>query len=69
MQNIIYAKDSLEDVRASLISSKKVGMNLNFTVYQRNLVNARASWLFQRKRQVTLSVPKLTDQMIEHGAG
>lgn len=66
MQNIIYAKDSLEDVRASLISSKKVGMNLNFTVYQRNLVNARVSWLFQHKRQVTLSVPKLTDQMIEH---
>lgn len=33
MQNIIYTEDSPEEVRASLISSKKVGMDLNFTVY------------------------------------
>lgn len=54
MQNIIYAKDSLEDVRASLISSKKVGMDLNFTVYQRILLmpehhgyfNARGKLLY-----------------------
>lgn len=38
MQNIIYAEDSPKEVRASLISSKKVGTDLNFTVYQRILL-------------------------------
>lgn len=54
MQNIIYAEDSPKEVRASLISSKKVGTGVNFTVYQRTLLmpehhsyfNARGKLLY-----------------------